>query len=76
MIYGELDFMYLGGNQVQILPNMYDFDTGAETRHPWHGPNSKFWRNIGTKAGNVINGPGLPYLINFDKPSALTRFPK
>lgn len=48
--------MYLGGNQVQILSNMHDLDTGAEIRHPWLGPNRAFWKNIGTKVGNVITG--------------------
>ncbi len=55
---------------------MYDFDTGADKNHPWFGPNSEFWRNVGTKLGNVVSGSGLPYMINFNGPSTLTAYPK
>ncbi|MBL0054518.1 MAG: hypothetical protein IPP29_25080 [Bacteroidetes bacterium] len=76
VIYGSLDFKYLGGNQVQILPNRYDFETGAEYKYPWFGTNSQFWRNVGTKLGNAVNGPGIPYWIYFHGSSTLTSFPK
>ena len=75
-IYGRLDFQYLGGNKVQILSNNYDFETGAENGHPWFGTNSGFWRNTFTILGNVVNGSGTPYMINFYGPSTLTSYPK
>lgn len=63
VVYGTLDLIYReaqGG--FEIVPNKYDFETGAENGHPW---DKEFGRNIGTKMGRLFNGAGKTYTINF-----------
>lgn len=60
LVYGKLDLVYKGNGRVQIQSNQYDFITSD---HPWFG--GSFWRNTFTVFGNVLAGPGTPYMINF-----------
>jgi RHS repeat-associated protein len=75
-VYGQLDFMYLGGDEVQILPNSYDFFVGAEKGYPWTESLEGFTRNFFTVIGHIVNGRGEPYDIIFHGSSKLKRFPK
>lgn len=64
-LYGKLEFIYQGGNKVSIVPNMYNFDVGANVGHPWFNSVSGFVRNVGTVLGNIVAGSGTEFMINF-----------
>jgi RHS repeat-associated protein len=64
-LYGELEFIYQGGNKVSIVPNMYNFDVGADVGHPWFNSWSGFARNVATVIGNIAAGSGTGFMINF-----------
>jgi hypothetical protein len=64
-LYGELEFVYQGGNKVSIIPNAYNFDVGADVGHPWFNSGSGFVRNVGTVLGNIAAGSGTDFMINF-----------
>jgi len=79
-VFGTLDAIYLGHNEVRILPNRYDFEIGEKYGHPWKG---EFGRNLSTWiGGQVATGFGLadgrpkPYLIIFSGTATLGKGPK
>ncbi len=56
LVYGTLDLKLVGNNQVHIMNNEYDFETGADDGHPWFESWGGFGRNLGTVAGNTVAG--------------------
>jgi RHS repeat-associated protein len=56
LIYGTINVVYIGQNQIMVLPNQYDFD---------YQFNGSFKRNFATMLGSLYSGGGTPYYINF-----------
>ncbi|WKN46404.1 RHS repeat-associated core domain-containing protein [Tunicatimonas pelagia] len=65
LVYGQLELIYFGGNKVKIVDNEYGFEIGAEDGHPWLKSAKGFGRNVATITGNIVAGPGTPYMIHF-----------
>ena len=61
LVYGGITLVYVGGNQVKILPDYYNFEM-----HDW---STSVLRNLGTIGGRIINmdpmGTASGYTINF-----------
>lgn len=64
LVYGKVDLKWKGNNEVEIMPNMYDFDYGAESGHPWNTLGG-FIRNCATVVAGFVAGKGTPYLVWF-----------
>jgi uncharacterized protein RhaS with RHS repeats len=63
VVYGQLELIYNGAGGFSIVPNMYDFDIGADQGHPW---SQEPGRNAATAAGRMVSGwNGTDYMINF-----------
>lgn len=82
-VFGELEFIYQGGNKVSIVPNMYDFDIGADKGHPWFSSVGGFFRNAFTGAAlgvatgfGMAPGNGQPYNVIFHGTATLGQGPK
>jgi len=79
-VFGTINVVYEGGNQVSILPNMYDFDTGAP-KHPWFKSVEGFARNVFTELASALPTAfgifkGTPYMINFSGTASLRSYPR
>lgn len=61
LTYGGITLVYVGGNQVAIYPDYYNFEM-----HDW---STSTLRNLGTIGGRILNmdpvGSGSGYTINF-----------
>lgn len=82
-VFGQLWFIYQGGNKVSIVSNTYDFDNGADMGHPWFGSFSGFLRNVFTAGGlgvatgfGMAPGNGQPFNIIFSGTATLGQGPK
>lgn len=60
LVYGSINIKYLGNNQIQILPDQYNFDI-----HPWSNWKEDI-RNIETIYADFIHGIGTPFWIYFN----------
>jgi len=80
LVYGKLALTLRSNGRVDITTNTYDFDTGVGPGgvggHPWFGKNSSFWRNLATKAGNIVARSGKGYPIIFKGQGDLNYKPK
>ena len=58
LVYGGINIIYEGNNQVKILSDIYDFDI-----HPWSLKEAA--RNIETIGADEIHGKGTSFSIKF-----------
>ncbi|UPT70707.1 MAG: hypothetical protein M0D53_16850 [Flavobacterium sp. JAD_PAG50586_2] len=68
-VFGKLNLVYKGNNQVAIESNMYDFDivrVGCGGACCLVSNPKLVGRNIATWMGDVYAGKGTPYMINFN----------
>lgn len=67
-VFGQLEVIYKGNNQVQILENMYDFDIkpiGSVCPCCIASKYKTIGRNIATWIGDINAGKGTPFMFKF-----------